>query len=106
MLRHLTYIFICGITFAQPAKGDDWPQWLGPKRDGVWRETGIVDKFPACGPRVLWRQPCGPGYSSPHVADGKLYLSQFVPDEGATLPQGGFGNSRPQGKERLTCPQT
>jgi len=22
---------------------DDWPQWLGPKRDGVWRETGIVE---------------------------------------------------------------
>ena len=25
--------------------GDDWPQWRGPTRDGVWRETGIVDKF-------------------------------------------------------------
>ena len=25
---------------------DDWPQWLGPQRDGVWRETGIIEKFP------------------------------------------------------------
>jgi hypothetical protein len=28
-------------------QADDWPQWLGPKRDGVWREKGIVEKFPA-----------------------------------------------------------
>ena len=36
-------------------RADDWPQWLGPKRDGVWRETGILDKFPTGGPKVLWR---------------------------------------------------
>ena len=34
------------------ATADDWPQWLGPKRDGVWRETGIVEKFPAGGPKI------------------------------------------------------
>ena len=32
------------------ATADDWPQWLGPKRDGVWRETGLLEKFPAGGP--------------------------------------------------------
>ena len=31
---------------ATTAVADDWPQWLGPQRDGVWRETGILDKFP------------------------------------------------------------
>ena len=35
-----------------PALADDWPQWMGPKRDNVWRETGILDKFPAGGPKV------------------------------------------------------
>ncbi len=35
---------------ATAARADDWPQWLGPKRDGVWRETGILAKFPAGGP--------------------------------------------------------
>jgi hypothetical protein len=31
-------------------------QWLGANRDGVWRETGILEKFPPGGPKVLWRQ--------------------------------------------------
>ena len=37
------------------AAADDWPQWMGPNRDNVWRESGIVKKFPAGGPKVLWR---------------------------------------------------
>ena len=36
-----------------PLRADDWPQWLGPKRDSVWRETEIVAKFPEGGPKVL-----------------------------------------------------
>src|SRR5262245_27722391 len=42
-----------------PAAADDWPQWLGPKRDGVWREKGILDTFPKDGPKVRWRQKVG-----------------------------------------------
>ena len=34
---------------------DDWPQWLGPRRNGIWREQGIIQKFPKDGPKVLWR---------------------------------------------------
>ena len=52
------------------ARADDWPQWLGPQRDGVWRETGLVEKFPAGGPKVRWRTPIGEGYSGPAVAAG------------------------------------
>ncbi|HMP04225.1 MAG TPA: pyrrolo-quinoline quinone, partial [Gemmatales bacterium] len=48
----------------------DWPQWMGPQRDGIWRETGLVASFPAEGPKVLWRQPVGIGYTGPAVADG------------------------------------
>ena len=40
---------------------DDWPQWLGPKRDGVWRETGILEKFPEGGPKVLLANAGGNG---------------------------------------------
>ena len=40
---------------------DDWPQWLGPRRDGVWRETGLLETFPKGGPKVLWRVPIGGG---------------------------------------------
>src|ERR1700751_1359447 len=55
------------------AFADDWPQWLGPKRDGVWRETGILDKFPIEGPKVRWRHAVGGGYSGPAVADGRVF---------------------------------
>src|SRR5262249_7313834 len=50
---------------AGPAGADDWPQWLGPQRDGVWRETGILEKFPKGGPKVRWRQEIGGGYAGP-----------------------------------------
>jgi outer membrane protein assembly factor BamB len=56
------------------ARADDWPQWLGPRRDGVWRETGIVDKFSKGGPKVLWRKEIGPGYTGPAVADGRVFV--------------------------------
>ena len=45
------------------ARADDWPQWMGPGRDGVWHETGILEKFPAGGPKVrtaAWLTPCMP----------------------------------------------
>ena len=37
-------------------RADDWPQWMGPQRDGVWSETGLVEKLPTNGPTVLWRK--------------------------------------------------
>ena len=99
----MAFALAVGVLSLGVASADDWPQWLGPKRDGVWRETGIVEKFPAGGPKVFWRQPCGPGYSSPTLAEGKLYLTDFVPNDGEKLPAGGFSRSRTSGKERLTC---
>jgi outer membrane protein assembly factor BamB len=53
---------------------DDWPQWLGPRRDGIWRETGLVRKFPKGGPTVLWRVPLGTGYSGPAVVGDRVYV--------------------------------
>jgi outer membrane protein assembly factor BamB len=52
----------------------DWPQWFGPNRDGVWREDGLVAKFPAGGPPINWRTPIGSGYSGPAVAGGRVYV--------------------------------
>lgn len=56
------------------AKADDWPQWRGPQRDGVWREQGIVEKFPAEGVKVIWRAPVGLSWSSPVIADGRVFI--------------------------------
>ena len=61
--------------FIPAARGDDWPQWRGPHRDGVWSETGIVEKFPDKQLKIDWRAPIGPGYSGPTVADGRVYVT-------------------------------
>jgi outer membrane protein assembly factor BamB len=53
---------------------DDWPQWRGPRRDGVSKETGLLKDWPANGPRLAWRSSgLGEGYSSFAVADRRLY---------------------------------
>jgi outer membrane protein assembly factor BamB len=54
---------------------DDWPQWLGPNRDAIWREDGIIEKFPTNGPPVRWRAEIGGGYAGPSVANGRVYVA-------------------------------
>src|SRR5687768_9735759 len=61
------------LALAPSAAADDWPQWMGPNRDGVWSETGIVERLPGEGPKVLWRSAVGGGYSGPAVSGGKVY---------------------------------
>ena len=54
--------------------GDDWPAFLGPTGDGVSREKGILKEWPKGGPRVVWQQPLGIGYSMPTVSRGRLFV--------------------------------
>ncbi|MBI1830987.1 MAG: PQQ-binding-like beta-propeller repeat protein [Planctomycetes bacterium] len=92
------------LSLATLAAADDWPQWLGPKRDGVWREAGIAAKFPAGGPKVRWRTPIGEGYSGPSVANGKVYVTDRVRAKGVENPKSAFDKkSKVAGVERLLC---
>jgi outer membrane protein assembly factor BamB len=87
-------------------RADDWPQWLGPRRDGVWRETGILEKFPSAGLPVRWRVPVAAGYSGPAVADGRVYVLDRVLAKGARNPAEGFPMSKREGipgTERVLC---
>ena len=72
--------FLCTLlasALAAPAlRADDWPEWLGPKRDGVWRETGLIDQFPKDGPKVLWRKPIHDGYAGPAVVGDRIYVME------------------------------
>ena len=52
----------------------DWPQWRGPGRLGVWDETGIIERFPDTGLRVAWRTEVGAGFAGPAVADGRVFV--------------------------------
>lgn len=60
---------------AERLVADDWPQWRGPGRDGVWRESGLVDRFAASELRRKWSAPVGPGYSGPTVAAGRVFVT-------------------------------
>lgn len=86
---------------AVPARADDWPQWMGPRRDNVWREEGIVDEFPADGPRVLWRAPLAGGYAGPAVAAGRVFITDYVTD--ADVKVANFERKTSTGTERVLC---
>jgi outer membrane protein assembly factor BamB len=77
---HLTRrLYMAGLGFLLLGSGvalaEDWPQWLGPNRDSVWSESGVLEKFPTNGPPVWWRTPVGAGYSAPSVAKGRVYVT-------------------------------
>jgi outer membrane protein assembly factor BamB len=85
------------------ARGDDWPQWLGPQRDGVWRETGIVEKFSPAGPNIRWRAKVGAGYAGPAVANGRVYVTARVLPEGTRNPSDPFQRGSIPGREEVLC---
>jgi len=60
--------------------GSEWPQFLGPDRNGKV-ETEIRRDWGPDGPPILWRRSIGAGYSSPSIAAGTLYLFHRVGDE-------------------------
>ena len=101
----LTLCGFFGLTQSE-LRANNWPQWLGPQRDGVWREKGIVEKFPAGGPPVLWKAAIGGGYCGPAVADGRVFvLDRQVPD-GKEPPKNKLGDPTKglgAGTERVLC---
>src|SRR6516162_1994668 len=55
-------------------RADDWPQWRGPNRDGVSKETGLLKEWPKGGPKLLWTfKKAGAGYSCPAIVGDRLY---------------------------------
>ena len=63
------------------ARADDWPRWRGPNLNGISKETGWLQKWPADGPAKLWDGTCGIGYSSFAVAKGRLYTMGNVQEK-------------------------
>jgi outer membrane protein assembly factor BamB len=84
------------------SRAEDWPQWLGPHRDSVWRETGIVEQFPAEGLPVLWRVPVAFGYAGPAVAGGRVFVMDYVVESGEVTNNPG-GRDVLTGQERVLC---
>jgi outer membrane protein assembly factor BamB len=87
-LIKLILVLSGGFVFFSSAS-QDWPDWRGSNRDGVWKETGIVKKFKSNTIPIKWSIPCGPGYSGPTVAVGKVYLTDRI--------------VKPEESERVLC---
>ena len=69
---------------AAPGTGlaDDWPEYRGAGRQGIWTETGILDTFPAAGLSYSWRVPIHDGHAGPAVAGGRVFVLDARPAEG------------------------
>ncbi|MBN9117662.1 MAG: PQQ-like beta-propeller repeat protein [Planctomycetes bacterium] len=101
ILRNLTLLAGALLVAPSAARADDWPQWMGPKRDNVWSETGILDKFPAGGPKVAWRTPVAGGYAGPAVSGGLVYVTDYVTAADVKIPN--FDRKEFSGTERVLC---
>ncbi|HUX95963.1 MAG TPA: PQQ-binding-like beta-propeller repeat protein [Bacteroidales bacterium] len=84
LILTLTSAFLAASSSAQ-----EWPDWRGRNRDGIWKETGIIGRFTSNTIPLKWSIPCGPGYSGPTVAAGKVYLTDRI--------------EKPEESERVLC---
>jgi outer membrane protein assembly factor BamB len=93
VLDHLTIlVFLCLASAAVPTAGsDDWPEWRGLGRRGLWLESGILEVFPADGLSIKWRTPIRAGYAGPAVTGGRVFVTDFSPSQGV------------KGIERVLC---
>ena len=101
--RRLAPVLLLTALAMLPLQADDWPQWLGPQRDGVWREAGTLEKFPAAGLKIRWRTAIGGGYAGPAVAGGRVYVADRQLSPGASNPSNPFARSEIPGMERVLC---
>jgi outer membrane protein assembly factor BamB len=74
------YAALCLAVSVCVARADDWPQWLGPKRDGSTTEKVAPWKD---APKVAWRLPVEKGFACPVVAEGRVFVHASVKDKNA-----------------------
>src|SRR5260221_498467 len=113
MLRTFTFTLFALSLLTPLAKADDWPQWMGPNRDAVWTEAGVIKTLPKNDPRIdpktgalksEWRVHIHPGYSGPAVADGRVYVADRVLAKGEKNPDDPFDiKDKVNSSERVLC---
>jgi outer membrane protein assembly factor BamB len=73
--RTLPLLFAGLTALALPALAADWPQWRGPDRNDVSKETGLLKAWPKEGPKLLWTyEDTGAGYSGPSIVGDRLFI--------------------------------
>jgi outer membrane protein assembly factor BamB len=79
--QHLPFLVATGLALAVACPASDWPQFLGPNRNGVCEESPLADNWPRSGPPVVWQSAVGHGWSGPVLAEGKLILCHRQGDQ-------------------------
>lgn len=74
-MMRLKWFGLLSVAVLLAARGEDWPQFRGPERNGISRETGWAFQWPEAGPKIAWRTKVGLGYSSFVVAQGRAYTA-------------------------------
>ena len=72
---------VIAIALGARAAAEDWPQYLGPERNGFYRGPALADTWGTEGPQVVWRMSVGQGFSGPVVAQGHVILFHRVQDQ-------------------------
>ena len=85
MTRIALLLLVAYATARSQPKEVAWTQWGGPNRNFETQGAGLADKWPASGPRVLWKRALGEGYSSILVENGILYTMYGRPGEEVAL---------------------
>ncbi len=87
-------VALSAVVMWAPLTADDWPEWRGKGRLGLWTESGILDEFPDDGLEFTWRVPIRSGFAGPAVADGRVFVLDYQENPGSRTMDG---------TERLVC---
>jgi outer membrane protein assembly factor BamB len=72
---------LLALVIVVPVAATDWPQYLGPARDGVYGGPALSESWPASGPNMVWRKHIGDGLAGVAVAQGRLILFHRIADQ-------------------------
>jgi outer membrane protein assembly factor BamB len=89
---NILILIFSGVFLSLNSASQEWPDWRGYNRDGIWKETGIIKKFNSADIPLKWSVPCGTGYSGPTVSGGRVYLTDRI--------------EKPEESERVLCINT
>ena len=92
-------LVLLSLLVLSPAVGGDWPQWMGPNRDGRLQESGLVDRFGEQ-PRIKWTAEVGGGYAGAAIAGGRVFLMDYQKTAGTVANNPG-GRTQLRGSERV-----
>ncbi len=103
--QFIWFWFACLVAFATTASvhAEDWPQFLGPRRDATSHEKGKILKWGEKGPKLLWQHKIGPSYSGP-VVSGKKLVVFYADDRNEVLECLGAASGKQLWKKSYASP--